>query len=121
MTTPTRIAMVRSNTMVATMVAKNSSIAPLNLWENIYRMEFHSFILHAVTMRTPARAAMGIWLMTGANRNMEIKSPTAWNIPVRRVFAPERMATLVRAMAAVAGMPPKKGSRMLPTPWAMSS
>ena len=68
-----------------------------------------------------ARAAMGIWLMTGANRNMEIKSPTAWNIPVRRVFAPERMATLVRAMAAVAGMPPKKGSRMLPTPWAMSS
>ena len=43
-----------------------------------------------------------------------ISRPTAWKIPVRRVCAPERTATEVRARAAVAGMPPNIGSTMLP-------
>ena len=50
-----------------------------------------------------------------ASRNSE------WNTLVRRVCWPDLTATLVRAMAAVAGTPPKSGSRILPTPCAISS
>ncbi len=42
-------------------------------------------------------------------------------MPGSRVCAPDLTATLVRAMAAVAGTPPKNGRSMLPTPCATSS
>ena len=63
---------------------------------------------HETTIKTPASAASGIWLITGASTNMASKMPSAWKMPVRRVTAPDFTATLVRAIAAVAGMPPKK-------------
>ena len=72
-------------------------------------------------MSTPASAAMGMRLMTPDSRNMDASRPTEWMMPVRRVCCPALMATLVRAMAAVAGTPPKNGMTMLPTPWAISS
>ena len=52
---------------------------------------------------------------------MEIKSPMAWKTPVNLVFAPDLIATLVRAIAAVAGIPPKNGSIKFPTPCAINS
>ena len=47
--------------------------------------------------------------------------PNAWTMLTRRVCPPDLMLTLVRAMAAVAGTPPKKGMSMLPTPCAINS
>ena len=81
----------------------------------------HSFILHAVTMRTPARAASGICDITGPRMSIEAMSVSEWNTLTSLVFPPDLMATLVRAIAAVAGTPPKKGMSMLPTPCAISS
>ena len=72
-------------------------------------MECHSFILQAVTINTPAKEARGILLMYGESRNIEASRPIAWMMPVRRVCCPLLIATEVRAMAAVAGIPPKKG------------
>ena len=76
---------------------------------------------HAVTISTPASAAIGTFEMIGASTSIMMSRPTAWKMPVRRVCAPERTATEVRASAAVAGMPPNIGSTMLPTPCANSS
>ena len=59
--------------------------------------------------------------MTGASTNMESSSIPAWNTPVSLVSQPALIATLVRAMAAVAGTPPNSGMMMLPTPCATSS
>ena len=42
-------------------------------------------------------------------------------ISFRGTWQGRKMCIRDRAMAAVAGMPPKKGSRILPTPWAISS
>ncbi len=84
-------------------------------------MASHSFILQAVTIRTPANAERGMRLITGPRKNMEHNSTTAWNTLVRRVAPPLLIATEVRAMAAVAGTPPKNGITMFPKPWARSS
>ena len=80
-----------------------------------------SFMRKAVTISTPARADSGIFAITGPRINMKARSPSAWKIPVSLVRAPDFNATLVRAMAAVAGIPPKNGRMILPIPWATSS
>ena len=46
---------------------------------------------------------------------------SAWTIAAIGERAPERMLVAVRAIAPVAGMPPKNGVTMLPTPSASSS
>ena len=76
---------------------------------------------HAVTASTPPKAASGTREMTGPSSRAAASSTKPWMMAVRRVAAPLRTATLARAMAAVAGTPPKKGTTMLPTPWANSS
>ena len=42
-------------------------------------------------------------------------------MPATGVFAPERMFVAVRAIAPVAGKPPKSGENILATPWPTSS
>ena len=76
----------------------------------------HSFMRHAVTIKIPARADIGIADIIGLRRNIESRRPTAWKIPVKRVAMPALIATLVRAMAAVAGTPPKNGIIIFPIP-----
>ena len=115
------MAVVRSTIIVVSMVTTNFKIAPLNLPFKIKLIVTHSFMRHETTIKTPASAASGIWLITGASTNMASKMPSAWKMPVRRVTAPDFTATLVRAIAAVAGMPPKNGTMMLPIPCARSS
>ena len=99
----------------------NCAMAVLSFLLKMDFMVFHSFILHAVTISTPARAERGIIDITPPRTNMESSSTTAWITEVRRVSPPLFMATLVLAIAAVAGTPPKKGSRIFPTPCAISS
>ena len=84
-------------------------------------IDSHSFMRQAVTISTPASALSGTRDMTGARTNMDASRASAWMMLTSRVWPPDLMPTLVRAMAAVAGTPPKKGMTMLPTPWATSS
>jgi hypothetical protein len=91
-------------------------MAVLKRWLKIKRMASHSFIRQAVTISTPASAASGMRDITGAKTNIEANSASAWMILTSRVWPPDLMPTLVRAMAAVAGTPPKNGMSRLPTP-----
>ena len=59
--------------------------------------------------------------MTGASTNMDSSSIPACITPVSLVSHPAFIATLVLAIAAVAGTPPKKGITILPIPCAISS
>src|SRR5699024_7641870 len=78
-------------------------------------------ILTAVTKRTPPRAASGI-RPTGAAATRTMSSSTrAWTMEARRVRPPARMLTEVRAMAPVAGMPPKSEDPIDAMPWPTSS
>ena len=67
----------KSFTLVEIIVAKNLIIPPTIFFEKIVLISAHSFILHAVTSKTPARAESGILAIIGANKNIEIKSPIA--------------------------------------------
>ena len=96
-------------------------MAVLNLFVKKYFIAFHSFILQAVTISTPERAANGSFAITPPKRNIEASSPKEWIIPVSLVSEPDLIATLVLAIAAVAGTPPKKGIIMFPIPCATSS
>ena len=90
----------------------------LSLFEKMTWIVSHSFILQAVTIRTPERAARGISAISGDNRNIESRSPTEWMMETILVTPPLLMATLVLAIAAVAGIPPKNGMIALPIPCA---
>ena len=52
-------------------------MAPLNLWEKMYRMVCHSFMRQAVTSRTPANALSGICAMTGPSTSRDTSSTNA--------------------------------------------
>ena len=43
-------------------------------------MAFHSFILHAVTSRTPAKAASGTFEITSPSNNIEAKRIKEWKM-----------------------------------------
>ena len=58
---------------------------------------------------------------SGAANNTIASSVSACIIPATGVCAPERMLVAVRAMAPVAGSPPKRGDMMLAMPWPTSS
>lgn len=54
--------------------------------------------------------------ITPPSRNIEASRNSEWNTLVRRVCWPDLTATLVRAMAAVAGTPPKAAAEYYPRP-----
>ena len=75
----------------------------------------------AVTSSTPASAAMGIRPISGASTSTLSSSTPACTKLIMRVRPPLFTPTLVRAIAAVAGTPPKKGITIFPMPWPISS
>ena len=85
------------------------------------RMELVSTILTVVANSTPASAASGIFETIGAAAKTAISSTIECEAAARRELAPARTFTAVRAMAAVAGMPPKIGAARLASPWPNSS
>ena len=115
-TTPMTIAMVRSNTTVAAIVITYWEMEDLNFLPKMLLIAAQSFILNAVTISTPASAAIGMRLMTPPRRNIERISTMEWNTLTRRVCPPDLIATEVLAIAAVAGTPPSSGIIMLPIP-----
>ncbi|MND00965.1 hypothetical protein D3C83_197650 [compost metagenome] len=71
---------------------------------------------YATTMRIAARVAMGISDAHRAATRVMSSSVTAWIIPATGVRPPLRTFVAVRAIAPVAGMPPKKGVIRLAVP-----
>src|ERR1700737_2268317 len=68
-----------------------------------------------------ARTDSGMNRASGAANSTITSSVRAWIIPATGVFAPERILVAVRAIAPVAGSPPKSGEKMLAMPWPTSS
>ena len=118
---PIMIATVRSNITVAAIVIRYWNIAVFIFLPKMSFITANSFILHAVTISTPASAAIGIFDITPPSRNIDAKSTSECITPAILVCAPLFMATLVLAIAAVAGTPPKNGISILPMPCATSS
>ena len=62
-----------------------------------------------------------MYLANGMKKRKMSSSTTAWMMPAIGVRPPLLMLVIVRAMAPVAGMPPKSGEARLATPCATSS
>ncbi len=117
---PTSMAMVRSNTTVRiNVVSKTASVPPDCLTSE--RNVRHSLMLYATTTSTPARQAIGICLVRSPKNNRISNRTTACITPATGERPPLLMLVIVRAMAPVAGIPPKNGVTMLATPCATSS
>lgn len=67
-------------------------------------------------MRTGAKLASGICTANGASNNSVIKTKIPWITPDNGDTAPDLIFVAVRAMAPVAGIPPKNGVTILATP-----
>ena len=83
--------------------------------------ERRSIMRTAVTMSTPARAASGITATTAPASRTISRMRIEWTMAATRVRAPARTLTAVRAIAPVAGMPPKMPLATLARPWPNSS
>ena len=68
-----------------------------------------------------ASTARGISAAQRPKKRVMSSSVSAWTMPATGVRPPLLMLVAVRAMAPVAGMPPKSGEAMLATPCATSS
>ncbi len=88
-------------------------ITDLTLWTSTIRT--------AVTMSTPASAASGMRATSPPPKKTTAISTTECTIADTRVRAPARTFTAVRAIAPVAGIPPKSGETTFASPWPNSS
>ena len=70
----------------------------------------------AVAISTPARAASGMSETQRAATSTTTSRTSAWVSAASREVAPARTFTAVRAIAAVAGMPPNSGDARLASP-----
>ena len=75
----------------------------------------------ATTSRMPASVAIGMCAASGPATARTTSRVAACVRPAIGVVPPLRMLVAVRAIAPVAGIPPKSGDAMLATPWATSS
>ena len=80
-----------------------------------------STIRTAVSMSTPASAASGIRATSDPPTSTTSTRTSEWTMAETRVRAPARTLTAVRAIAPVAGMPPKSGDARLARPCPNSS
>ena len=88
---------------------------------NIRTKTWHSLMFMQTTIMIPASAASGISFAWEPNSSKITVSVTAWMMPATGVRAPLRMFVAVRAIAPVAGIPPKSTEPMLPIPCPISS
>ena len=119
-TMPMSTAMMRSTETVMAAVTTNAT-ASARVDRTIERTVATCTMRTAVTMRTPDSAASGI-APTGPAATSTIASSTrAWTTTDTRVRPPARTFTAVRAIAPVAGIPPKKPEPMDARPCPTSS
>ena len=112
---PNSMAMVRSKTMVRKNVS-NRTVTSLFGLRSIAKNDRQPLILYDTTTSTPARQAMGIYCASGMRNRKMSNSTTAWTMPATGVRPPLLILVIVRAMAPVAGIPPKRGEAILASP-----
>ena len=82
---------------------------------------FHPLIEYATMISTAARHDIGIIPTNWPKNNSTSSNTIAWITPATGVRPPLLMFVIVRAIAPVAGMPPKNGTTTFATPCAISS
>ena len=117
---PSTTAVARSSTTVARKVSPSTAASPREARARARRLDT-SIIRTAVAMSTPARAASGIQATTSVRASTTTSSTSECTTAASRERAPERTLTAVRAIAAVAGMPPSSGEARFASPWPKSS
>ena len=117
---PTSMAIVKSKMMVRKKVIKRTVTSLLGFFINA-RNERQPLMPYDTTTKTPAKQAIGINLARGIKKRKMSNNTTAWMIPAIGVLPPLFMLVMVRAMAPVAGIPPKRGEAMLAKPCATNS
>ena len=117
---PTSTACVRSAKTVSARVTGHT-LASVRLVRKMSGISAQSPMFHATISRIAASTGIGTSAASGAAHSTMPSSISAWTMPATGVFAPERTLVAVRAIAPVAGRPPKSGEAMLATPCATSS
>src|SRR4051812_21283696 len=119
-TIPTPIATLRSTRMVSRKVVTITA-ASLRGARSSLTNTLHSLRRHATTSTMAASTARGIRAAQRPKKSVMTRSTTACAMPATGVRPPLLMLVAVRAMAPVAGIPPKSGETMLAIPCATSS
>ena len=119
-TMPISIATVRSTNTVS---RKVTTITAASVRDSL-RMEIklrHSLMLYATMISTPASVAMGISAAILPMNSSMSNSVSECTIPAMGVRPPFLILVAVRAIAPVAGIPPKIEEKILAVPCATSS
>ncbi len=109
-TMPISTATVRSKMTVSENVVRNTATSLFGYLLSI-RNSCHSPMLKATIMSTALSVASGMYLASGAATTRMRSSVAACTMPAMGDSAPLRMLVAVRAIAPVAGIPPKKRRR----------
>eukprot|EP01022_Parablepharisma_sp_SALTPOND_P012225 TRINITY_DN1566_c0_g2_i1.p1 TRINITY_DN1566_c0_g2~~TRINITY_DN1566_c0_g2_i1.p1 ORF type:complete len:1815 (-),score=421.25 TRINITY_DN1566_c0_g2_i1:71508-76952(-) len=119
-TTPTETATVRSTSTVMPKVRHMTATSDLGARMSRRNLRA-SLMSQETTTSTAARLARGMYEARSASSSTKASSTPAWMMPAMGENAPARMLVTVRAIAPVAGMPPKSTEPMLAAPCAESS
>ena len=117
---PISTASIRSKHTVTTAVSTNVN-ASERVERRILRTVLAEIIRNDVTISTPANADNGIRATGPVARYTTASNSSECTMADTRVRAPERTLTAVRAIAPVAGMPPKSPDATDARPWPTSS
>ena len=113
---PTATAIVISNRTVKVKHKSRTTTSSLGAILMDRMKCFASLIFQATISNNAAIDAMGMYDRTGERSNILISMNKAWTTEARGRLPPDLTFAAVRAMAAVAGMPPNNGAMMLPMP-----
>src|SRR5574344_3127333 len=117
---PTSIATVRSTKTVIRNVTRNTQISDFCPFMSDFTAGKPAIFQETETS-TAARTAIGMYTAYLPRNSMMSRSVTACTMPATGVRPPFLIFVAVRAIAPVAGMPPKIGLTMFATPCAISS
>ncbi len=120
-TTPTDTATTMSKTTVSAKQVTRTSTSLPGATRSTCATCLASDMFHATSSSSAASAAIGRRPISGASTMTATSTVSAWTIAATGDRPPDRKFVAVRAMAPVAGMPPKNGVTTLPTPSAISS
>ena len=119
-TNPHSMAMVKSKITVRKNVINKTVTSDLGFFNKALKVR-QPLMLYDTITSTPAKQAIGMYCANGIRSRRISSNTAAWIIPAIGVLPPLLMLVMVRAIAPVAGIPPKIGVTTLAIPWAISS
>ncbi len=115
------MATTRSNRIVSRNVVIRTMTSLFGAVRQRRKKVVQSAMFAATTRRTAASVVIGIRAARGIRASRMTVSVTQCTIPAIGVRPPLRTLAAVRAMAPVAGIPPKRPEKILPSPCPISS